>query len=211
MLLAVILAGVVVLALVRLAGSGLDPTTIRDLLGDIDRRAGLPLSPLALIAALVAVLVVPIIPASILQLGSGLAFGPVWGLVYALLADVAGSAVGFGIARRWGTRSIQRWVKPETAAAVERMARRLSWQGVILLRLLPGPAYPLVSFAAGLSALGLGRFLAASVVGVLPAMVLLVYAGDVATASPLLAVAIVILLVASVALIGRVLARMREQ
>jgi uncharacterized membrane protein YdjX (TVP38/TMEM64 family) len=209
LLIALILACVALLVLFRFAGSALSPAAIRDLLRGLDQRTALPLAPLALIVTLAAVLVVPVIPASLLQIGSGLAFGPLWGLVYALLADVAGSAIGYAIARRWGTRSIERWLKPSTAVAVERMALRLNWQGVLLLRLLPGPAYPLVSFAAGLSSLSLATFLSASFVGVLPAMVLLVYAGDVATGSPLLAAAIVVLLVASLAVVGRVMQRLR--
>ena len=196
------------LLLLRAVGDSLSPAAVRDALGRVEARAGgFPVAPFVLVAVLAAVLVVPIIPASILQIGSGLAFGPLWGLIYALLADMLGAAAGFFLARRWGPRTLRRWLKPATIEGVERLARRLDWKGVILLRLLPGPAYPLVSFAAGLAPLSPARYLLASFGGVLPSIMLLVVAGDVATASPVLAAVIVVALVGSLVLAGRLLRR----
>lgn len=192
-----VVAGFVAL---RLAGGSLHPQAVRDLLRSFGAET--PLGPLLLIALLVFVLIVPIVPALVFQIGSGLAFGPVWGLVYVLIADILASAAGFMLARRWGTRILRRWITPEKFGSVERLAQRLNWQTVILLRLLPGPAYPLVSFAAGLSRLGLIGFLTASFAGVAPPLVLIVLSGDVALRSPLLGIAIVIALIAGLTLAG---------
>ena len=192
----------------RLSRADLRPEAVRDLLAAVQARAGgLPIAQAALVSLLALVLVVPAIPATLFQVGSGLAFGPIWGLVYALLADVLGAAVGFALARRWGPRLLVRWLQPATVDHIGRLANRLTWKGVVLLRLLPGPAYPLVSFAAGLSRLSFRGYLAASFVGVLPSLALLALAGDVATSSPLVAIAIVLALVASLALAGRMLKR----
>ena len=212
LLLAVVgLAALGGLLLLRAAGDALSPAAVRDTLGRVEAQAGgFPVAPLVLVVILAAVLVVPVIPASIFQIGSGLAFGPLWGLIYALLADVIGAAAGFFLARRWGPRTLRRWLKPTTIEGVERLARRLDWKGVILLRLLPGPAYPMVSFAAGLAPLSAARYLLASFAGVLPSIMLLVVAGDVATGSPLLAAAIVVALVGSLVLAGRLLRRVRH-
>jgi uncharacterized membrane protein YdjX (TVP38/TMEM64 family) len=192
----------------RLGRADLRPEAVRDLLASVQARAGgLPIAQAALVLLLALVLVVPAVPATIFQIGSGLAFGPLWGLVYALLADVLGAAAGFALARRWGPRLLVRWRQPGTVEHIGRLANRLTWKGVVLLRLLPGPAYPLVSFAAGLSRLSFRGYLAASFVGVLPSLALLALAGDVATNSPLVAIAIVLALVASLALAGRMLKR----
>jgi uncharacterized membrane protein YdjX (TVP38/TMEM64 family) len=193
------------LAALRLAGASWNPAAVRDALRRLEEATGLPIAPAVLIALLVSVLIAPAIPASVLQVGSGLAFGPAWGLVYVLVADALGAALGFVLARRWGPRTLRRWLKPATVGNVERLAARLDWKGVVLLRLLPGPAYPLVSFAAGLSRLPLAKYLLASLLGALPSLALLVYAGDVATGSPLLAVALVVALVASLTLVGRLI------
>lgn len=193
------------LALLRLAGAALRPEDIRDTIRSLDSAAGVPVAPLVLIVILAAILVLPVLPALIFQVASGLAFGPAWGLLYVLLADVLGAAIGFGLARRWGLPLLRRWLKAEHLASAERLAARLDWKGIILLRLLPGPAYPLVSFAAGLSPLSLGRYLLASFAGVLPSLALLVVAGDIATDSPWLGVALVIVLVGGLVLAGRII------
>jgi uncharacterized membrane protein YdjX (TVP38/TMEM64 family) len=207
--LALLLAACVLLLglwLLRTTSISLSPAAVRDGLRRLDvSLGGLPAAPLALITALAFLLVVPIIPASALQIGSGLAFGPLWGLVYVLVADALGALAGFLLARRWALRLLGRWLKPDTVRTIEQLAIRMDWRLVILLRLLPGPAYPLVSFAAGLSRMRLRTYLLASLTGVLPSLALLVYAGDVATASPLLAVAIVVALIASLALVGKVM------
>ena len=194
----------------RLSSADLQPTAVSALLRGLgDGRGGVwsVVSPVILIVALAAVLVVPVLPALIFQVGSGLAFGPGLGFVYAVLADVLGASLGFWLARRWGMRSLQRWLKPPTIAWIESLARRLNWQSIVLLRLLPGPAYPLVSFAAGISPLSFRRYLTASFVGVVPSLALLVLAGDIAATSWWLAAAIVIVFVASMALVGRLLKR----
>lgn len=163
--------------------------------------------PLALVAGLAALLVVPVLPATVFQVGAGLAWGPGLGLVLVLAADVLGAAVGFALARRWGMPLLQRWLAPATIGRLQGLAGRMSWRAVMLLRLLPGPAYPLVSFAAGLSPLGALPYMAASFAGVLPSLALLVLAGDVVTRSPVLAFALVAVFVGSLALVGRIVGR----
>ena len=132
------------------------------------------------------------------------------------LAGLAWLALLFGIAiygerhpsvlaRRWGLPLLQRWLKTEHLTNAVGLAARLDWKGIILLRLLPGPAYPLVSFAAGLSPLSLGRYTLASFAGVLPSLALLVLAGDIATDSPWLGVALVLVLVGGLVLAGRII------
>lgn len=207
-LLVVAVLGSVVL--VRLSGTDMESAAISAMLrAQGEGRGGIwsVVTPIMLIIVLAGILVVPVLPALVFQVGSGLAFGPGLGFVYVVLADLLGAALGFWLARRWGMRSLQRWLKPPTIAWIERLARRLNWQSIVLLRLLPGPAYPLVSFAAGISPLSFRRYLAASFAGVVPSLALLVLAGDIAATSWWLAVVIIIVFVASMALVGRLLKR----
>jgi uncharacterized membrane protein YdjX (TVP38/TMEM64 family) len=193
----VLLAGAALLAL-RTSGAALTPEGVRAALADLG-----PLGPLALMLALAAALVVPVIPATLFQVGAGLAFGPPLGLLYVVLADVLGASVGFWLARRWGRSLLDRRLDPQARAQLNRLAGHMSWRSVMLLRLLPGPAYPLVSFAAGYSPISFRIYTIASLAGVLPALALLVLAGDLVTRSPLLAFALVAVLVGGLALIGR--------
>ncbi len=209
-LIIVIAAVLAAIILVRLSGASLEPTAIADLLrmgGETRGGIASVIAPLLLILALAAILVIPVLPALIFQVGGGLAFGPGLGFVYVLIADILGATIGFWLARRWGNRLLTRWLKPATMARIEQLARRLNWQSIILLRLLPGPAYPLISFAAGISPLSFGRFIASSFAGVVPSLALLVFAGDIAATSWWLALVIVVVFVASMALVGRLLKR----
>lgn len=97
---------------------------------------------------------------------------------------------------------LDRFISTENESKITDLSQRLSWRGVILLRLVPGPVYPLVSFAAGYSPMGYVRFISASILGVLPGLVLLVLAGDIGEYSPLLAIALVVLLLVAMAIVG---------
>lgn len=188
--------------LFRTSGALLNPMVIRDMALSL----GL-LGPLALIGALAFLLVAPLAPAAVLQIGAGLAFGPVAGFLYTLIADLIGASAGFWLARRWGRSVIEPRLSPAMREQVERLAQRVTWRSVMLLRLLPGPAYPLVSFAAGYSRLPFGAYTLASLAGVAPALALLAFAGDLVTHSPLLAFGLVALLVGAMAIAGRWLSR----
>ncbi len=194
---AVLVIALAGLWLIRTMGTSITSEQVRGLL------AGLGVwGPLALIGSLATVLVVPIIPASILQIGAGLAFGPLLGLFYASLADILGASIGYWVARRWGNALLTRRLSEKNREVLTRLAQHMNWRTVMLLRLIPGPAYPLVSFAAGYATVGYGAYLAGSFAGVFPALVLLVFAGDLVTSSPLLATVLVVALVASMAVLG---------
>ncbi len=187
------------LLLLRSAGASLDPASVRLFLNSLG-----PWGPIVLVLALAAVLVLPAIPATVLQIGAGLAFGPPLGLVYVLVADALGASIGFWLARR-GRSLIERRLSEENRATLARLSQRISWRSMLLLRLLPGPAYPLVSFAAGYSPIGFLPYTLSSLLGVLPSLALLVLAGDLVTNSPFLAFGLVVLLVGGLAFAGRLI------
>ncbi len=197
LLVAILILAVVGVWWLRTMGAGFTAAQIRSLLSDLGAWG-----PLALIMSLAAVLVIPVIPASLFQVGAGLAFGPVLGLLYASLADILGASIGFWIARRWGNALLTRWLSVKNREMLTRLSKHMNWRTVMLLRLIPGPAYPLVSFAAGYASLRYGAYLAGSFAGIFPALVLLVFAGDLVTSSPLFAFVLVAALVAGMALLG---------
>ena len=83
----------------------------------------------------------------------------------------------------------------------------MAWRSVMVLRFLPGPAYTLVSLAAGLSPLPFSAYLAGSVLGVAPWIALLVLAGDIGRSNPLIGVGIVVGIVLLAVILGRVARR----
>lgn len=200
LLVAAVLGGVLVAAgaVVYLWGSRISPEAVRDALLELG-----PLGPLVHIIVLGLVLSVPVVPATIFQVAGGWAFGPWLGFVYTMIGDGLGAALGFWIARLWGSVVLERWLSPASQARVRSLAGRMSARAVMVLRLLPGPAYTLVSLAAGLSPLSFRSYLLASLVGVAPWIVLLTLAGDVGRSNPWLGVGVVVGIVALAAALGR--------
>lgn len=183
---------------VRVQGADLTPERMRSMLTTLGIWG-----PMTLILALAFLLVIPLVPATLFQIGAGLAFGPLPALVYTMLADGLGASIGFWIARRWGSKLIQTRISEQQRSRLARLAQRVSWRSMLLLRLLPGPAYPLVSFAAGYSSMSYRAYLLSSLVGVFPSLALLTLAGDLVTRSPLLAFGIVAAFLGLLALAGR--------
>jgi uncharacterized membrane protein YdjX (TVP38/TMEM64 family) len=140
-----------------------------------------------LVGLIAAVLVVPIIPATILQVGAGVIFGPWVGFGLTLLADGIGALIGFGLARRWGRAIIRTKLRVDEQVAFDALCQRITPIQMIVLRILPGPAYTVVSFAAGCSTMEWWRYVFFSVLGVIPALAMLTIAGDLSTSNPWLA------------------------
>lgn len=182
----------------RSQGASLTPESMRSILASLGIWG-----PVVLVLGLAFLLVIPVLPAALLQIGAGLAFGPIPGLVYTMIADGLGASIGFWIARRWGSDLIQSRISEQQRQSLATLTQRVTWRSMLILRLLPGPAYPLVSFAAGYSRISFRAYLLSSLVGVLPSLALLTLAGDLVTRSPVLAFGIVAAFLGGLALAGR--------
>jgi uncharacterized membrane protein YdjX (TVP38/TMEM64 family) len=130
------------------------------------------------------------IPGSILTLAAGFAYGPLWGLAVASPASVAGATAAFLL----GRTALREWAVSRTgdspraraiAAAVERNGFKL----VLLLRLSPVVPFNALNYVLSLSNVGLGTYVAASAIGMLPATAFYVYLGSLAPTAAQLSMA----------------------
>jgi uncharacterized membrane protein YdjX (TVP38/TMEM64 family) len=147
---------------------------------------------LIVVVGIAVILVVPVVPATVLQVGAGLVFGPWLGFGLTLLGDLIGALVGFAIARRWGHQVVRTRLSAAEQGAFDDLCVRITPTGMLLLRVLPGPAYTLVSFAAGCSSIPWWQYLLGSLLGVAPGLLVLTVAGDLSTSNPGLAVGIAV-------------------
>jgi len=147
---------------------------------------------LIVVIGIAVILVVPVVPATVLQVGAGLVFGPWLGFGLTLLGDLIGALVGFAIARRWGHQVVRTRLSAAEQGAFDDLCVRITPTGMLLLRVLPGPAYTLVSFAAGCSSMPWWKYLLGSLLGVAPGLLVLTVAGDLSTSNPGLAVGIAV-------------------
>ena len=183
----------------------LTPTGMRTLLAPLGGWGAL-----IVVMGIAVILVVPVVPATVLQVGAGLVFGPWLGFGLTLLGDVIGALVGFAIARRWGHQVVRTRLSAPEQSAFDDLCVRITPTGMLLLRVLPGPAYTLVSFAAGCSSMSWWQYLLGSLLGVAPGLLVLTVAGDLSTSNPVLAVGIAVGFVLLMVAVSRIV-RARAQ
>jgi uncharacterized membrane protein YdjX (TVP38/TMEM64 family) len=136
-----------------------------------------PLAPLAFIL-IYNFATVLLIPGSVLTLGSGILFGPVWGAIYVLLAATLGATSAFWIgrnfARDWVSRQIAKYPK---FAAIDRAVAQEGFKIVTLTRLSPLFPFNLLNYAFGITQVSLRDYVFGSI-GMVPGTILYVYLGS---------------------------------
>ena len=140
------------------------------------------------------------IPGQALALVAGYLFGSLPGLVYSMIGVVAGSAIAFLIARRFGRPAVERLLDDALIETFDEFVEWVGVPGLFVFVLIPGLPDDAISFLAGLAQFRLRTFLAVIIVGRLPAYVMTVYAGSQLATGQLLQglVAIAILVTVSV-------------
>ena len=133
---------------------------------------------MVLFALLSGVSVVFFFPGSILMTASGAAFGLRDGFIVALVATSVGAALAFLVSRYLARKRIEAWVasKPRFAA-VDNAIGEEGWKIVVLTRCCPLFPYIFQNYAYGLTRVGFGHYALGSLLGLIPAT-LVVYMGS---------------------------------
>jgi len=133
---------------------------------------------------------VAFLPGSILTLGAGFAFGPVWGLALASPASVAGATCAFLLGRTllrgWAAARVG---ESPRLTAIDAAVGREGFKIVLLLRLSPLFPFNVLNYALSLTRVRTGTYVLASFLGMLPGTALYVYLGSLAPAAAELAAA----------------------
>ena len=125
---------------------------------------------------------VALVPGSLLTMAAGFAYGPIGGLFVASPASVLAATVAFLL----GRTVLRGWIRKKTSSspalrAIDRAIGKNSFRLILLLRLSPLIPFNVLNYALGLSDAHLGRYVVASLVGMLPGTFLYVYLGSLAT------------------------------
>ena len=133
-------------------------------------------------AATYVVATVLLLPASLLTLGAGFAYGPLAGTLLVSPVSVTAATIAFllgrTVARGWIAARVAR---DPRFAAVDAAIEREGLKIVILLRLSPVLPFGLLNYALGLTRVRLRDYVLGSFVGMLPATFLYVYLGSLVT------------------------------
>jgi len=145
------------------------------------RSAG-PVGVLGFVALQFVVAASGILPASILGVAAGAAYGATFGFLVAATGTMAGALVAFALARSLFRDAIARQLQRRPRLArFDALLAKDGWRVVCLLRMSPVMPFAATSYALGLSGVGRKAYLAGTLAS-LPALFGYVYVGTLAGA-----------------------------
>ncbi len=165
--------------------------------------------PLAIIILLALAIVISPIPSAPIALVSGALYGHGPGTVYVVLGSVTGAMLAFTIARRLGQDYVNH--KLMQHLPVKLVGSQNTLMAIVFAsRLAPFISFDVISYAAGLTCLGYGRFLLATLAGIIPISFLLAHLGSEVSNGEMGSIANAILLLGLFTLIPLVLNLLRR-
>lgn len=121
------------------------------------------------------------VPRTIFTVMSGVFFGPVVGLVGAMIAATTAAFLAFRLSRGIGRDRIQPHLHRPVMRAVEYRLNTRGWLAVGSLRLIPVCPFWLLNYCSGLSSIRTSPYLLATVVCMAPGTAAVVLLGDALT------------------------------
>ena len=109
------------------------------------------------------------LPAFLVAVANGLAFGPWWGFLLTLGSATVAASLCFGIARALGRGPTEALVGAARLERTDRWFVRWGAWAVFIARLVPIVSFDAVSYVAGLTRLRFGPFVLATAAGAAPA------------------------------------------
>ncbi|AKJ29563.1 VTT domain-containing protein [Caldimonas brevitalea] len=106
-------------------------------------------------------------PVTALIAVTGIVFGPVQGLIYAMMGSLLSAATTYGIGRAVGRDMVRRFAGPR----INRLSRILGRRGVVamtVVRMLPVAPFSLINVVAGASQINLRDYLLGTFLGMAP-------------------------------------------
>ncbi|SDG64875.1 SNARE associated Golgi protein [Psychroflexus sediminis] len=134
--------------------------------------------PLVLILAMVTQMFLIVIPSPALILVSILAYGGFWGSLISLTAIFVASSVGYLVGRYLSQTLIMKLLGQKTENKVEEFINQYGFWAVIITRLNPFLSNDAISFVGGILKMGYWRFIGATLIGILPLIVLIAVLGE---------------------------------
>lgn len=133
---------------------------------------------LAVFIAVYIVTAVFLMPASVLTIGAGFAFGIGWGMVAVSSGSTLGAGAAFLVARYLARDRVRaKLAQGARFRAVDDAVSEQGWKIVALLRLSPVFPYNALNYILGLTGIRFWHYLLASWIGMLPGTLLYVYLG----------------------------------
>ena len=135
------------------------------------------LAPIASCFLMVLQALVAPVPSFLITFANGLAFGVFLGWMLSLLGHALAAAVCFWISRSLGRAPVEVLVGKTGLQSADRWFARWGTYAVFVGRLVPGVAFDVISYAAGLTRMSFRNFMVATTLGIFPQTFLYSYLG----------------------------------
>lgn len=159
-----------------------------------------PWFPLGFLATHIVATVLPF-PRTAFTLAAGLLFGPVLGVLLAVVASTLSAVIVLLGVRAIGWQ-LSRLIRHRAVGTVNARLRERGWLAILSLRLIPAVPFSAINYAAGASAVPVLPYALATVAGLLPGTAAVVILGDALASQPSPLLILVSLCTASVGLAG---------
>lgn len=116
-------------------------------------------------------------PDALLAIAGGMAFGLIPGFIYTMVGAACGATLAFMIARLAGNTVITRF-KSHNLKEVQNLLTRNGFWIVLYLRLIPLIPFDIISYGAGLTPIKYRDFILATLLGIIPGVLVYVNLGD---------------------------------
>lgn len=120
--------------------------------------------------------VVPL-PASVMTIAGGVAFGPAWGTLAALGGASLRACSEFLVARLLGREAVARLLKGNIANLNQKIGEN-GFKTVLLIRLIPNLPFDIQNYGLGFTQVKFSAYALASVIGMAPGAFVYVYLGS---------------------------------
>ena len=107
-----------------------------------------------------------------------LAYGAWWGSLLSVLSIVTASTIGYMIGRALGPHTVYRLIGEKSEDKVERMVEKYGLGAVVIARISPFLSNDAISFVAGLMRMSYWRFMAATLAGIIPLILLIAWMSE---------------------------------
>lgn len=122
-----------------------------------------------------------LLPGSILMIGAGVAYGPIWGTLIASPVSALAATAAFLVGRTVARRRVAAWAARDPRfAAIDAAVGARGLKIVILVRLSPLVPFNVLNYALGVTRVRTRDYALGSLIGMLPVTCLYVYAGALA-------------------------------
>lgn len=119
-----------------------------------------------------------VIPSPLLIIISVLAFGPIWGSLLAIVAVAVASTIGFFIGKYIGEMIIIKLIGEKKEKKLSFYVDRYGTWAVFITRITPLLSNDAISFVSGILHMSYWKFIAATLAGIIPLVVLIAWFGE---------------------------------